>query len=241
MRRALIVLALIAVVGANLALGRWYNTLFVGSQKDATAMNVLLDALGEIRTFLAQSIWFQIDIYHHQMEKEGIPWTEERDLMSMYRMVTTLDPRFVEAYDVGSYQLVENFHHPEEGLAFLDEGIRNNPNSAQLRFNRAFLLYSLKRYKEAATEAREAMALYAPNPADVLALSGPEQIPILNALRVFAHAERMLGDKNAEVHALRIWLTLRPGDDYPTRRLKELNETPSGYTPEQFLQAIQLR
>lgn len=241
MRRALIVLALIAVVASNLALGRWYNTLFAGVQKDQTALSVLLDALGEVRTFLAQSIWFQTDIYHHQMEKEGIPWTEERDIMSMYRMVTTLDPRFVEAYDVGSYQLVENFHRPQEGLAYLDEGVRNNPNSAELRFNKAFLLYSLKQYKESATEAGYAMALYAPNPAALLQMSGPEQIPFLNALRIFAHAERMVGEKNAEVHALRIWLTLRPGDDYPSRRLKELNEPPGGYTPEQFLQSTQIR
>lgn len=241
MRRALTVLALVAVVASNLALGRWYTALFVGPQKDATAVSVLLDALGEIRTFLAQSIWFQIDIYHHQMEKEGIPWTEERDLMSMYRMVTTLDPRFVEAYDVGSYQLVENFHHAQEGLAYLDEGVRNNPESAQLRFNKAFLLYYLKRYKESATEAGFAMALYAPQPADLLQMTSPEQIPFLNALRIFAHAERMLGDKIAEVHALRIWLTLRPDDDYPTRRLKELGEPPGGYTPEQFLQGTRIR
>lgn len=241
MKRLVIVLALVAAVMSNMALGRWYGALFVGPQRDATAVSVMLDALGELRTFLAQDIWFEIDIYHHQMEREGIHWTQERDLMSMYRMVTTLDPRFVEAYDVGSYQLVENFHLVGEGLEYLDEGLRNNPDSALLHFNKAFLMYYLKRYKEAATEAGYAMALYAPDPAALLQMSGPDQIPFLNALRIFAHAERMQGDKITEVHALRIWLTVRPGDDYPIRRLKELNEAPAGYTPEQYLNGTRIR
>lgn len=238
MRRVLIAVALLIAMAANVAMQPWYNTLFMGPQRDTTALGVLLEALGEVRTFLAQTIWFETDLYHHQLEAEGVVWTQERDLMSMYRMITTLDPRFVEAYDIGAYQLVQNFHKVDEGLAYLDEGVRNNPDSAQLRFEKAFLLYFLKRYREAAAEAGLAMALYAPDPAALLQMEPSSQIAFLNAMRIFAHAEKELGDRDLEAHALRIWLLLRPQDPYAIGRMKALGLPPHGYTPEQFLQAM---
>lgn len=238
MRSALTAILLATAIAVNMAMAPWYDSLFANNDPAPTAVSVLLEALGELRTFLAQQIWFDIDLYHHEMESQGVPWTAERDIMSMYRMVTLLDPRFVEAYDVGSYQLVENFHKPEEGLAFLEEGLAHNPDSAKLHFNKAFLLFRLNRRVGAVKSAARAMQLEAPDPAQLLKESIADQIPFLNALRIMAHAERGLGNRDAEVHALRIWLLLRPGDYYPSNRLRELNLPAEGYTPQEFLRAM---
>ena len=190
---------------------------------------------------MAQSIWFNIDIYHHEMEAEGINWKDERDLMSMYRMVTTLDPRFAEAYDVASFQLVQNFHRVDEGLAYLDEGLQNNPTNAQLWFNKAFLMYALKRYPECAEAAARAMGLYAPDPVALLEMSHTDRIDFMNALRLLTHAEDKMGNHAATVNALRIWLLLIPNDAYARERLEALNEEPRGYTKQQFLEMMRPR
>ncbi len=109
MRKTVLACLFACIVLTNLAMSPWYDHLFKSQDPDRSAVNVLLDALGDLRTYLAQSIWFKVDLYHHEMEAQNIPWTEERDIMPMYRMVTTLDPRFVDAYDTATYDLVANF------------------------------------------------------------------------------------------------------------------------------------
>jgi len=47
---------------------------------------------------------------------------------------------------------------------------------------------------------------------------------------VLAHDYEHTKNQPAEVHALRIWLLLRPKDFYPIRRLKALGVEPKPYT-----------
>lgn len=239
MRKGLIVIVLAIGVACNLGMTPWYDTLFKAKdQQSLTATAVMLDALGELRTALAKNIYFQTDLYHHEMEEQKIIWTQERDLMAMYKMVTMLDPRFIEAYDIASYQLVENFKKPEEGLAYLDEGLQNNPDSALLHFDKAFLLQHLKRYQEAVAEANKAMVLYAPDPVALLQADPTEQIDFLNACRVMAQSYEAMGNKPMETHLRRIMLMLRPDDDVAKRRLTEMGQPAVPYTPAEFLKTL---
>lgn len=238
MRKALAAALFVALITVNLGMNGWYNALFKSQDAAPTALSVMLDALGEIRTFVANEIWLDTDLYHHEMERQGILWNQERDLMSMYKIITVLDPRFVPAYDVASYELVENFHRPKEGLAYLDEGIAHNPDSALLWFDKEFLLYHLKRYGESLNAGGRAMQLFEPDPEKLLQEDMNDQIPFLNTLRYMAHGERELGNRADEIRFLRMWLLLRPGDAYPTRRLKELGLAAVGFTPREFLRSV---
>jgi hypothetical protein len=218
---------------------QWHERLFTSRQETLTASGVLLDALGEIRTFLAQTIYLETDLYHHEEERQGIIWTKERDIMPLYKMVTMLDPRFIDAYDVASYQLVVDFHRPAEGFAYLDEGIRNNPDSAQLHYDKAFLLQHEKRWQEALEEGSTALRLYAPDPVKLLQESHADQIPFVNAARVMAQCYGDLGNKAGEIYFRKVILMLQPDDVSSQNRLKTLGAPPVGFTPQEFLQSLQ--
>ncbi|MCF7854974.1 MAG: hypothetical protein K9N51_09265 [Candidatus Pacebacteria bacterium] len=60
-----------------------------------------------------------------RFEKEVLPW--------MWASIKS-DPHNVLAFSVGSYWLVNRLDRPEEGLALIKEGIRNNPDDAELVF-----------------------------------------------------------------------------------------------------------
>lgn len=229
-RKLLIAVAVFTLSLSNLGLTSWHDRELPTESRAATPAGVLLELLGEIRTFMARTLWFKADIYHHAMEAQGIPWTAETDLMSLYRMITLLDPRLVEAYDVGAYQLVMHFHREAEGFQFLEEGLSANPDSYELQQEMAFLLYEKKRYKEAVQHADVALQLAVKRFQELSTMTAEEQatekmgreIDVINSLRVLAHAYRDVGMPKAEEHYLRLWQRIRPDDDYVKRRLKEL-------------------
>jgi hypothetical protein len=215
-----IALLLALLAGANYSIGLWHDNLFERLDTGPrTAVNILLSALGDIRTFLARSLYFETDIYHHEEESEGIYWANERDILPLYRMIAMLDPHFVNAYDEASYQLIRNLKKVDEGFAFLDEGLAYNPDSYQLVWDKAFFLWQLKRYKEAIPWADKATRM-AGTPEHL------EENPIdfLNCIRALAHCYGGAGLRQEEIQSLRLWHSLRPLDPYPRVRLPELGE-----------------
>ncbi|HXE71582.1 MAG TPA: hypothetical protein VNO81_02890, partial [Candidatus Nitrosotenuis sp.] len=101
-RAALVALLLAAVVVGNLTLPSWHRALY-RPVPYSSPVDILLDVLGEIRTFMARMLWFKMDVYHHAMELQGIPWTRERELLPFYKLTLLLDPRFEDVYDLASY------------------------------------------------------------------------------------------------------------------------------------------
>ncbi len=73
-------------------------------------------------------------------------------LMQIYdRVVTELDPRFRDAYLLGSLILALEARRPEDALHLLDKGIRNNPDDWMLAFEAGFIAFdSLRDYRRAA-------------------------------------------------------------------------------------------
>jgi tetratricopeptide (TPR) repeat protein len=238
-RRVLLGLVLfVGVLLANQPLGAWRNeTLHPEGPQQQTPIAIMLSVLGDLRTFLAQQVMMESDIYHHEMESQGVVWTQEWDIESMYKLVTVLDPHYEEAYDIGAYQLVRNFNKVDIGLAFLDEGLRNNPNSYQLHMTKAELLFFLKRYEEEIPQAGRALQLAWPELAktydDPRDKMGAE-VNVINAARMLAHGYERVGNTTGEVHALKIWLYLRPNDPIPIGMMKKLGLEPKGYTPADF-------
>jgi len=72
------------------------------------------------------------DPSHHPPHASGIEWA------SWHRLLTLLDPHYVEGYVVGGWSLKP--HAPQKALALVNEGIRNNPRAFQIHLVRAQIL-----------------------------------------------------------------------------------------------------
>ncbi len=122
--------------------------------------------LGSLRTIAAAYLWLKVDRIHHEYYGD---LSQEQELIPYYRIITWLDPRWVDAYYVGSYMLYM-YKKPEESLKFAEEGVRFNPNSAKLNFNIGQLYVLTKQHQKAlpylkktltlAQDKREKFAIY---------------------------------------------------------------------------------
>lgn len=87
--------------------------------------------LGGARTVVAAYIWLKTDRiseeYYGALSKEA-------EVLPLYRVVTWLDPRFEDAYYIGSYMLFL-VNRPKEGWDFALEGLKFNPESAKMELN----------------------------------------------------------------------------------------------------------
>ena len=58
----------------------------------------------------------------------------EREILPWLRLAADLDPQKIETYTVGAFFLREHLNRPDQAEAFLREGLRNNPDSAEILF-----------------------------------------------------------------------------------------------------------
>lgn len=108
----------------------------------ANTAGVLGDAgfayLSGIRTFAAAVLWNQLDpLLHAYYDGKGLK--EQLYALPSMRMVTVLDPQFIQAYYVASYIVTER-GDAEGGLEIARDGVANNPRSGLMRANLAQLL-----------------------------------------------------------------------------------------------------
>lgn len=94
--------------------------------------------IGGLRTFAAAVLWNRIDPIFHDYYG-GVPLEKQRYMLPHMRVVTMLDPQFVQAYYVSSF-MVAKAGDVDEGVAIAREGMRNNPDSGLMRANLAQLL-----------------------------------------------------------------------------------------------------
>ncbi len=122
--------------------------------------------LGSLRTVAAAYLWLKVDRIHHEYYGD---LAREQELIPYYRIITWLDPKWVDAYYVGSYMLYM-FKQPQESIKFAEEGVKFNPKSAKLNFNLGQLLILTRQYSKAfpylqkalilAKDKREKLAIY---------------------------------------------------------------------------------
>lgn len=115
--------------------------------RDRPAVTIALGALGEVRYTLAAMLWVKLDMYSHEVTT--LDPSENEPLMALIRTVTWLDPHFIQAYDLGAYILSNELKKPEEAVRFIEEGVKNNPDSFDLNWEYGFILSYNKQYSEA--------------------------------------------------------------------------------------------
>jgi len=94
--------------------------------------SVVCALAGEFRTVAANLLWMKAEVYHHEFIRHGGDWNENKDILPLIKLITDLDPHFVEAYLTGAWMLATGLDRKRDALAYLQEGILNNPKSYEL-------------------------------------------------------------------------------------------------------------
>jgi len=118
---------------------------------------VIRDATDDFRGFIGY------------LERNVKPWrdprlphqhTEGTELLPWFRLQTLSDPHNVRSYLIGSWWLkAKGDTQVLEALAFVEEGIRNNPDAFQLHLMKGSILFKLNRREEAAAAYEKAVDL----------------------------------------------------------------------------------
>jgi hypothetical protein len=106
-------------------------------------MEVFSSGFSEVRTFLADLLYLQIDRYHHILMYQGYDWRVVSDYLPQLWLVTRLNPTFPEPYIEGGYHLAVNLGYAEEGIGLLREGLRNCPDDPGVLWEYAYVSWEV--------------------------------------------------------------------------------------------------
>lgn len=160
-RRLLVMAALLAcVAGAQVMVDAYRPAVNdeAGVQFSAAAVMVRSFA-GQVRGLLADFLWLRVDEYDHRrrITDGDINRADDEAMLPLVRIITWLNPHFIDAYALGGQWLAFHFDRPLDAVAFYDEGIRNNPRDASLLTGAAFVYWrSLHDYASAAARVDRA-------------------------------------------------------------------------------------
>ena len=113
-----------------------------------------LAALSGFRQVIAGLLWVRADAFFHSGNYDAI--------LPMIRLITWLDPNWLDVYATGAWHLMYNFTDTDQrsdrrylpvGLALLDEGIANNPNTFEIYKEKGWNLFDKVKDFDGAVEA----------------------------------------------------------------------------------------
>ena len=129
--------------------GRQQGYLVTSASQGRNA--ALAQAGGEFRVVAANLLWSKVvDHYHHQYMAEGGDWAKNASLLPLLQAIITLDPHFVQAYQIMGSAILPHLGQVERGKAVLAEGIAHNPNSWELYRDMAITLSWSQHYPKQA-------------------------------------------------------------------------------------------
>jgi tetratricopeptide (TPR) repeat protein len=104
--------------------------------------NSVLDVLGGVRETIAAYMWTKTDEVFHEYLNGDI--SKEDALYPYFWMITRLDPHFTMPYYFASWTLAR-MGQVDQGFELAIEGLRNNPYSARLQENLAYMYLFFKK------------------------------------------------------------------------------------------------
>ncbi|MBI4861567.1 MAG: ATP-binding protein [Candidatus Riflebacteria bacterium] len=133
---------------------------FPGLSKQSVLRKALDKVSWEARRVAADLLWLKVDRYVH----EGYGrYSDNLDIVPLYRVITYLDPHFLEAYILAGLQLLECLGKEPEGIQMLQEGIAANRADPRVKELIAqlgvYYLKNKKNYPRARQLFEEALAL----------------------------------------------------------------------------------
>jgi tetratricopeptide (TPR) repeat protein len=131
----------------------------VGNTGAALPFEYTLGALSGFRQVIAGLLWVRADSFFHSGNYDAI--------LPMIRLITWLDPNWLDVYATGAWHLMYNFTDTDQrsdrrylpaGLSLLKEGIANNPHQYDMYKEMGWNNYDkIKNYPEAAKYYAEGM------------------------------------------------------------------------------------
>ncbi len=194
-RHAAIIAGFLACLAGAQVLVDAYRPL-VNDEADvpfSVAAVVVRSFVGQVRGLLADFLWLRVDEYQHRRRIVGgdLLRSDDEALMPLVRLITWLNPHFVDAYALGGQWLAFHFDRPIEATAFYEEGIQNNPQSFDLLNGAAWVYWRFRHdYPTAAKRAAEAARV------------ATDDIHKFQALWLEAHILASAGDTSG---AIRVW------------------------------------
>ncbi len=95
--------------------------------------------LGEFRVVAANLLWVKADEYNHEYEARHATPLENRELIGMCQLITQLNPRFEQAYLVGSMIYRKGDKDPRKAKDYLLLGYKYLPSSWEIPRDLALL------------------------------------------------------------------------------------------------------
>jgi len=132
--------ALVLFVGMSLVEN---SAMRLRPAEPADRASAIFRLAGEFRVVFANLLWVKADSYHHEFIATNPHWCQNRELLGLMRVITALDPRFVEAYSTGAYVLMYGYRDIPRSLSYLHQGLKSNPKSRELN-QLAAIIYAHK-------------------------------------------------------------------------------------------------
>ncbi|MCL5037337.1 MAG: hypothetical protein M1269_09515 [Chloroflexi bacterium] len=203
-----VVVLFIIIINLNPVLDK-EKMKFYPEEAVSTPTQMFLAMLGELRYTLAAVLWMKVDHYHHEVEAHE-PGTTSPSVLQMTRMVTLLDPHFEQAYSVAAYNLAVKLRKKDDALQYLEEGIRNNPKTALLYWDKGFIYFHYREFAKAIP------------PMEIALRKITGEIDRANTARIIAHCYIKLGNEKMSEFYLKKVLEIHPGDYWASMKIKEL-------------------
>ena len=157
MKRKIVTIAAMIALFAGMCIIE-NNAVRVKPAEPLDKASAIYQLAGEFRTVFANLLWIKADKYHHEYIQHNPNWCNNKDLIGLFKMITALDPRFVEAYSAGTYILMNGYKSNIRAMEYLMQGIEANPRSRELNQLAAVLYaYKLKNPKRALPYAQKAV------------------------------------------------------------------------------------
>lgn len=104
-------------------------------------LSTIGSGMDRLRRVAASALYLQMDDYHHIGMYQGQSWATITDYLPQAWLISRLDPGFSVVFVDAANHLAVNLGLVEEGLNLAREGIRHNPDSLDIAYEYAFLLY----------------------------------------------------------------------------------------------------
>jgi tetratricopeptide (TPR) repeat protein len=164
-REAVVIVVLVAGLGASAALSRWLDSHRTDHAKQFAESQLYLSGPAAKRLTLAfnglAADWYWMrslqyvgrkivnhqDTHNDQFVLSDLSSLDLRLLASLLDVTTTLDPQFIPVYEYGAVILPEV--NPDQAIALLNKGIAANPSSWRLHQHLGYIYWQRGEYATA--------------------------------------------------------------------------------------------
>jgi len=120
--------------------GRTGLPVLPGDEGSGSISRAIAQVSYEFRRIAADVLWFKLDAYVHEgpstLDGQGRAvsgYFNNLDIVPLYRLITWLDPHFIDAYRLAGTHILNTLDRPDDAERMWEEGVANNRDNPRLR------------------------------------------------------------------------------------------------------------